>query len=391
MSNFYLYFLNIVFLLICLSTILCLDIFYNFFKKIPKQAIYYSLGIFCLALIIRSACIPHMHHVYYDEFYFIDLAKNILKHNIYGATVIGDRSHLLAFSAPIRPAGYPLLISYIFRFFSESAQSIFQTNAVFGALSVLLIFWIAYLLFKDNFPAAFWGAIVFNFFPAHLKYSGSACSDIISIFFILSCIFLGLLCLKEKKAPLIYLFTSTFIFLSYIKPENLLFSPPAIIFFFILTRKRLIKRSEALFLTSCVFLALLPLILQLPDVLRPENINSKGHFVSFGNIFNNILPNIGYLFDFRFFLVTATLFFILGLVFLFSEDRKIWLILVGWYFFFFIVQSSYFDNKFSLLFAYDSDRRFLYPAISFCMIAGYSIAYFLEKIPFMVMKPVKAG
>ena len=119
MPDFYLYFPNIVFLLILLSAILSLDAFYDFFKKIPKRAFYYSLWIFCLALIIRSFCVPHMHHVYYDEFYFIDLAKNILKHNIYGATVIGDRSHLLAFSAPIRPAGYPLLISYIFRFFSR--------------------------------------------------------------------------------------------------------------------------------------------------------------------------------------------------------------------------------------------------------------------------------
>jgi len=352
--------------------------FYNFFQEFPKKALVLSFLIFCLAFFIREFIIPHMHHVYYDEFYYINIAKNLYHHNILGCTILGDEFNLEMAEKSMRPGGYSFLLNLVFRIFGNSFGTVFQMSVFLGALSVVTIFWIGYLLF-NNIGVGLWGAIVFNFLPPHLKYSGSGSSDIASLFFVLLSILIVLISLKLRKRPLFYLALSLNIFSCYIRPGN-------IILLFLLTalliseyKKGDFGRKELIPLISIFLLLLIPLILQISSMINIEQINAKNSFLSINNLSNNFLPNLQYLFSHRFYSLISTIFFLAGSIYLFSRKRKLWFLLSGWFLLFYLIYSAYFMGRFSLLFTADSDRHFFLSAIPFSILAGYGIYSLLLK------------
>lgn len=358
-----------------------LENFYVFFQKFHKNKILlFSFFIFIMALVLREYTIPHMHHVYYDEFYYINIAKNIYHHNIFGSTLSGDLFNLDVVGIPIRPGGYPFLLNFAFRIFGESPEVIFQTNIFFGALSVVLVFWIAYFLFDDNLRVGLWSALVFSFLPIHLKYSGSAISEISALFFILLAAWVTAVYFKTRKQSLLYLLNFVIIFSAYIKPEN------AILFLFVIVlvileyKRGYISKDTLLRVTINSGLLLVPLIWQIPYMISLEQANSKNSFVSINNFFSNIIPNLQYLLDFRFHSIIGTIFFLIGSLVVFIKKIKSGFLLVFCFLAFYFINTSYFMGRFSLLYSSDSDRHFFILAIPFSVLAGYGIYSALSNI-----------
>lgn len=348
--------------------------FYVFFQKFPKNKILlFSFFIFIVALVLREYIIPHMHHVYYDEFDYINIAKNIYHHNIFGSTLSGDIFNPDVVRTPIRPGGYPFLLNFAFRIFGDSQEVIFQTNIFFGALSVVLVFWIAYFLFEGNFSVGLWSALVFNFLPIHLKYSGSGISEISALFFILLAVWITIVYFKTRKQSLLYLLNFVIIFSAYIKPENAILYLFVIVLVILEYRKGYISKDTFLTVTINSGLLLVPLISQIPYMIRLEQTNSKDSFVSINNFFNNIIPNLQYLLDFRFHSAIGTIFFLIGSLVVFIKKIKSGFLLVFCFWVFYFINTSYFIGRFSLLYSTDSDRHFFISAIPFSVLAGYGI------------------
>ena len=314
-----------------------------------------------------------MHHVYYDEFYYSNIAKNIYHHGIFGPTLLGNIFNPEVVGIPIRPGGYSFLLNFAFRIFGDSQEVIFQTNIFFGALSVVLVFWIAYFLSEGNLSVGLWSVLIFNFLPIHLKYSGSGISEISASFFILMAIWITIVYFKTRKHSLLYLLNLVIIFSAYIKPENAILSLFAIALVILEYKKGYISKETFLAVTINSGLLLAPLISQIPHMIRIEQTNSKNSFVSINNFFNNIIPNLQYLIDFRFHSVIGTIFFLIGSLVIFIKKIKLGFLLVFFFLVFYFINTSYFMGRFSLLYSSDSDRHFLISVIPFSILAGYGI------------------
>ena len=341
--------------------------------------ILYSLLIFSLAFIFRAYAIPHLHHVYHDEFTYLNIAENINNLNIFSPTLMGDKNHVDVKEASIRPNGYPLFLSFAFKLLGDSEETVFLLNILLGALSVVLIFWIAYLIFENNLNIAFWTAVVFNFLPAHLKYSGSGNADVASLFFILVSLWVVLLYLKGKRLFLLYLSISAAVYSAYIKPENLIFCLLFLILIPFLYANKKISKRDLILLISFISALFAPLLIRVPFMVSNEQVNAEGAFLSLEHLRKNSLVNLQYLFDFRFHSLVSTVFFVLGGVLLFFQEKKKWLFLFGWFLVFWLINSSYFFGMFSLLYSSDSDRHFFFSAISFSILSGYGISVVLKK------------
>jgi len=354
--------------------------FHDFFRKSPKSVVLWSISIFCLALLLRLYAIPHIYHVYYDEFYFVNVAENIYHHNIFGATLWGDKFNLRLLMYPIRLGGYPFLLNLAFKIFGNSPGVAFQVNVFLGALSTLLIFWIGYLLFNKKIAIGLWSALVLIFLPPHLKYSGACGYDISSLFFILTGIWLILLYLAARKRALLYLLGVVTIFSAYIRPENI------ILYFFLITfiiveyRKGYLGKKDLALIALSTIALFSFFISKIFYIISLEKANTEGFFVSLKHLLDNFFPNFLYLFDFRYFSLVSTILFFIGSIFLFSRKKRVWILLIGMFLIPFCLYTAHFEGKFSLLSTTTSDRHFFPAAISFSILAGYGIYSLLKKI-----------
>ncbi len=340
--------------------------------------IFFSVLIFLIAFIFRAYAVPGMHHVYYDEVTYFNIAENIYYHGSPVKTAMGDKNHIDIPQSFLRPNGYPYVLSFALKLFGDSEETAFHLNVFLGALSVVLIFWIAYLIF-GNLNIAFWSSIIFNFLPAHLKYSTSGNADVTALSFILISLLLVLLYLNKRSILLLYFSIPMVAYSAYVKPENIVLYPLFFILLFFLYRTNKITKED-LILSVCWLGALIaPLAAKIPFMISGEQENAGGAFVSLKHLVKNIVLNVGYLFDFRFHSMVSTIFFIIGGVSLFIREKKKWLCLFCWFLIFFFLTSSYFLGMYSLLYSTDSDRHFLTAAVSFSILSGYGVHIFLEK------------
>jgi 4-amino-4-deoxy-L-arabinose transferase-like glycosyltransferase len=350
-----------------------------------SKKIFYSTLIFLMCFIFRAYAIPHAHHVYYDEFVYQNIAENIYYHNIASGTSIGGKHHIEALSVPVRPNGYPMALSFAFKLLGDSEEAVFLVNIFLGALSVVLIFWIAYFISNSNLAIAFWSSVVFNFLPVHIKYSTSGNVDIMALFFVLLSLWVILLYLKKKRIYLLYVSIPITAYAAYLRPENIIFGLLLFIVFFFLAATKKIRNKELILLICFMLLLIAPFLIKFPFMISREQINSGRHFFSLEHFNKNSLLNLRYLFDFRFHSMVSTLFFIAGGMTLFFREKKIWLFLISWFLLFYCITSSYFSGVYSLWYTADSDRYFLLVTMPFSILAGYGVNIFLEKIKLRIV------
>lgn len=150
------------------------------------------LGLFIIALLIRLSTMTIARG---DDpmFYYLG-AKNILAGNGY-----------TAFGGPIQyPMGQSLLIIPFFIVFGVTSEAAVLCSAVFGALSIVLL----YVLIKDwsegDNKAALIAAVIMMFSFIHWRYSTGVWSDMSGLFLITLAIYLALKYIKTEKPLLIY-------------------------------------------------------------------------------------------------------------------------------------------------------------------------------------------
>lgn len=374
----YILFLWAIFLITIGLLIFHYSYFLNLFKKLDKKVILLLFLLLVYGLLLRIIVIPHRHHVYYDEFHFMHIAQNMHYHNISGYTLKGDKLHPeIVSTGDYRPGGYPFLLNLTFNLFGDSEKVVFNLNSFLGALSILLVFLLAYLLF-DNTTVGLWSAFVFNLLPTHLKYSGSGASDISALFFVIFAILAVILYSKYKKISILYLSSSFILFASYIKPENAILFLFYIPILFIEFRNRRLIKKEVFNLLYFSIILLLPLFRQIPFIFAQEHLSAGGSFWSLKYFFINFADNIKYIFHFKYNIFSVSIFFLLGALILFLNKRRIFYFLVGWFFLFFVFYTCFFMGNFLPNKAGDSERHFFLCSLSFSILAGFGIYEFIR-------------
>jgi 4-amino-4-deoxy-L-arabinose transferase-like glycosyltransferase len=141
--------------------------------------------LFLAGAIARLCVVPHQHYVYYDEYEHMNIAQNMAQTGAFSQCEFYLDGKCVIGKMPRWMPGYHFMLSRVFRIWGSSEEIAYRFNGVVSALSIVLVFLASYLFFLKK-RAALIAAFFFAFFPLSLKFSGSASSETMSLFAILS-------------------------------------------------------------------------------------------------------------------------------------------------------------------------------------------------------------
>ncbi len=315
-----------------------------------------------------------MHHVYFDEFEHIHIAENMFLHGKTSLIIKGGYGLYEIGTPEAWPAGYHALLASIFSIFGSSEAVAFNTSAVIGSISIILIFLVAYLLFNDR-AIALIAAFLFNLIPVHLKYSGASELGLTSLLFVLLTVLSLFLYVKDKNSKSLFLLIVTLVLAVYMRPENFLLLFLALFFAI---------RPLALFLSS-VFLLLAPFFMHLyiSLLVQPHpgwDTDLMGRLL---NLKNQLPDNILFWFS-PFNPLTFTLMSLMGLFYLIRKNRRLSLLLISWFAVFLLLYSQHTSGSF--LRNPDGDRFTLYLYVPLILFAAFGLYEFIR--PFRFKKSI---
>jgi len=255
------------------------------FKKTGRNTLILLFLIFLIGFALRIPAVPF--HMMTDEFYYMEAAKNIIKTgepNLCSYSDVEIESCSLIF----KPLMFPFILGLIFLFFGVNSFAVISVSVIFGTLSIVLIFLLAYLLFKER-EIGLWSALLLALNPMHITWSRTAETNIISLFFTLLTfvLFLYYFRVRDKKILSLGLLTTAFVI--NIRPENglLLILVPLLFYLFDHDMLELgIKnmRNKEFWIFSVIFIMML-----LPYFIFLSNtIASHGYTCSSGKCYSQL-------------------------------------------------------------------------------------------------------
>ena len=138
--------------------------------------------IILLAASIRLFWVQHGHQVFFDEFYHLDAASNIVKH--FRFFIHTNDLPNLSNSGTLPPymPGFQTLLAVVFYIFEASAKNAFLLNVFLSTLTVAVFFSIGKTLQgKDRDGLILAGILCIH--PLHLQFSGCANLEPASLLF----------------------------------------------------------------------------------------------------------------------------------------------------------------------------------------------------------------
>jgi 4-amino-4-deoxy-L-arabinose transferase-like glycosyltransferase len=276
------------------------------------------IAILACGLAIRMLVIPHYYHMWTDEAVYIHTASGILENFSAGSYA--------------RSMGWPVLLSTVFLLFGVSSKVAFMTSALLGALTAAIAYAIAVKLIKST-KLALISATVITLLPMHLDWSGSAETNIPSVFFVslsMLCLLIFMECGTQKAFWLVCLsFSIAFLY----RPENYIFI--VMLIFALASRiQSYLKPGFILPLSALIVLTLPNFIINL---LHSAS-NLEGQIIYEGRIFNGfteifkflIYPNIARPLSLNLLLAAMLLFSIAGSILFFRQNKRHFYFIMLW-------------------------------------------------------------
>jgi len=201
--------------------------FQNQFRYVKKQTYIYLLIIFIAGVYIRLKFSPTF------DIYNSDIEG----YRIIAKDYFSNPSIIWTYKNPL----YPFILAIYFKAFSLSLEGPAVATLIFGSMSIIMIFIMTYIMFKDE-KLSLISAIIISLLPTHVFYSGTSVPEIIAMFFamaVLSSFFVAL----ENRNLKICLFTYTLFLIAVLaKRENIIIIP-VMAFALILIKWKEINRS----------------------------------------------------------------------------------------------------------------------------------------------------
>jgi 4-amino-4-deoxy-L-arabinose transferase-like glycosyltransferase len=212
----------------------------NQFTEVKKKTWLLLLLIFLLGFFLRFT-VPEYHKMYVDEQWNMEVGKNILEK---GKVELCSYENYdkLSYITYMKTAGVPFIYSLSFLIFGVDNFVAIKTSAFLGSLSILLIFLVGFLLFKNEKVAIF-SAMFLALFSLHIYWSASAETNIAFIFFILLTLLSFLLYFKVDNFRMELLAISSLTYTLQTRREAL-FLLPLIALFFLLFDENLKKKVK---------------------------------------------------------------------------------------------------------------------------------------------------
>jgi len=329
------------------------------FKKIKKKTWLILVLVVLLGAYFRFFFAPHHFRVLTDEPGHIEAAKNILQH-----TEAKNCEYLMEESCEPykRQLGWPLLLSFCFLLFGVNNYIAINLSALFGSLSITLLFLFTYLLFKKE-SIALWSSLLLCLTPAHIIWSGTAEPNVASLFFLLLTLLFFMVCFREGTLKTRFLAVFSLLFTLQMRSEFLLLLPVLFLLWLFFG-----KKTKPWWLPWLVFIVFLPtyLIQLYFDLAANLSISGGGLFNIF-NLFKNAPTTLGMILNDYNLLFVVSLF--LGL-YLIRQKKKIFIPLLAFFLVFFLLYSS---------FQRPQTRMFLAPIIPLILFSAYGLDFLTKK------------
>jgi hypothetical protein len=218
-------FLEINFLLLLIGLLINLGIFRRLFGRLAKNQVILLLAVVLIAMLCSALIPPRTHRIYYDEDIYLHIAQNLnfekkAQMCNYGTNEYGE---FKCFRGEYNkePYGYPYIVSLVFRLFGDKELAAHMLNNLLYGLSVLVLFFIVFLLFEQFLPALY-SAVVFLLIPQNLVWSNTTAAEPAASFFTGLALLIFFLYLKEKRPALLFWAASVSAFSVQFRPESML-------------------------------------------------------------------------------------------------------------------------------------------------------------------------
>ncbi len=348
--NYYYYYLLFIFSVFII--LLCLNFKYLIkpFKKIRKKTWIFLILIFLFAFVLRMWYAPHVYRIFPDEFYLKDSSYNLYEFQKYQVCYNFEMNSCDDYGvSPLKLPVSSFLLSFVF-YLSDNIESLFSFVAVISSLSVVVFFFFFFLVSKKE-NLSLLASLLLAVLPVQIRYAGSISVEVFSLFFLLLCFSFFLLSFKVNKIKFFSLFFITLIILLQTRYENFIL----IIFFIIWYLMELnfkIKRinfnlSRSIFLFLFFFLMSFSLGIFQNVFSRSEVLWMSSLEILKNNLLFNIPKNIYFLTS-SFFNASLMILFIVGLIVLFSENKKLFVFLTSFFLTYFFLFSSHYSGVFNL-------------------------------------------
>jgi 4-amino-4-deoxy-L-arabinose transferase-like glycosyltransferase len=273
---------------------------------------------------VRIFIPPHQHIIYIDEAWYMEAGKNMLQ--------TGNQGFYP------KSIGWPFILRIMFGIFGISNWVAIYSCTLLGALTVFNMFFLAFIITRNK-QLSLISALLFSLFPAHIRWSATAKTNVPSLFFILLTLFFCFLYYKNKKNSLLWLALISLAFTNQFRPENYVF-PILFLLGCIIYDKKFFKNINLKFILPWLVLIILSFanIIQLLDLYLPTDwmaSDTQGKITGSNWSFHNLIYNSFhygvYIFNSEFQPFIFSFFIFLGIIYMFFKQRKEELFLIIWF------------------------------------------------------------
>jgi hypothetical protein len=272
------------------------------------------------------------------------------------------------------PNGWPYILSVVYRLFGISELASFLANNILFGLSIIMVFFSSYLLFK-NFAPALYAALLFILSPEALLWSNTVAVEPSAACFSSVAVCCALFFIKNRKTSSLFLAVVATAFAVQFRPESLMIAGVVGLILLFWASDELTKGRFYL-CAALFFVLIIPHIVHLYAV-KDVGWGSTGPKFSFNYFQNNFRSNFLHYFKNQQFPLITTILFLLGIALRINHNQAgsypwreklvpvVWFLLF-WGIFVFFYAGSY---------TYGADVRFaLVSYIPLALVAGYGAA-----------------
>jgi len=386
---FYALVLIINLLLIVISICLGYKDIISGFKKIKKSTWIILIIILLFGFYLRMFVAPQSHHIFFDEDIYLNMAQNIVNEGKACLCNYGNTENCFSCISNKQPYGLPAFYAMFFFLFGVSETVAVNISIIIATFSILLVFLISYLLFKEE-KLSVYSALVFTLIPIHLRWSVTQALGPLLVFFSLLTILLFLIYLEKRNMFILFAFFCTLAYTCQIRPESMLMAVVAASFFIFMDSEifKTVRDRKFLIVLALFLILILPTV-EHTNNMKYEDWGASGNKFSKDVIKGNLVDNSKFFVENTRFPLIFTIFSIIGIIFgLYKYPKKI-IPFIIWFLLFFAIFIPFYAGSFN----YGKDVRFslnLYPSVAiFCGLGFYLLNLILLKRFKQKKEPIK--
>jgi hypothetical protein len=333
LSIYYVYLLELTFFLLIIAFLLNFKYIKEILAEIGFKSLFFVTLIAIAGIAFTAVINPQNHRIYYDEDIYNSIGQNIAQHK--RAVMCNEGYYenneltVVAEEYNKQPAGYPYLISVIFRICGESESYIFVLNNIIFGLTATAVFLITYLLFKDTF-ASLAASLAYILIPVNLQWFNTCAVEPSTAFFACLAMLSGLIYIRNKKPVTLFLFTVVLAYSFNFRSESFLFFL-VVGLLFLLKDIGVLLRKE-FYISAGVLLILSSGIILHTYAMRGQSWGATGAKFSLAYFLPNLSANSKFYFDNKGFPVLFSILAIAGLFLYKNRDYlKDKAVLLSWF------------------------------------------------------------